>query len=1284
MPNELFTETEVARRIHVSLACLRRWRLERRGPQFIKIGPLVRYRPEELEAWLATLPTGGSAEARKNAPKWKSRLAAGAIFALASVCAFAQQFSSLNGTVVDPSGAVIPNVSVTITSLDRGTSRETKSDGQGRYIFPQVQPGRYKVLAKASGFTDVVVNDVALQINTPGKVNITFEKVGNVAETISVSAEAVQVNTTDASIGNVIGTKPILQLPLFARNLAALLAFQPGVTSFGEVNGKPLDDRSGSVNGGKSDQSNITLDGIDVNNQRSRTAFSSVLRVTLDSTQEFRTITNGAGAEFGRSSGAQVALVTKSGSNDIHGSLYHVHRNTVTAANSFFNNASRVRRPALLINIPGGSVGGAIKKNRTFYFLNYEARRDASQANVSRTVPSMLMRQGTVQYLNTGGQIRELSPADIQSRVDPLRRGVNQASLQLMQSYPAPNDFTLGDGLNIVGFRFSAPVASKEDTYIARFDHHFNANNQVFIRGQLQNDRSLGAPQFPGDQPASADLINAKGIAVGWTSILSSSLVATTRYGITRRSNETTGIQNASAVTFRNLTPRFALTRGLSRQVPLHQFGQDYAWTRGSHDIRFGGVMRRIENASRNYNNSFHQAIANLSWLRGTGSDLQTGVPDLAASNRVAYGDAMMAVLGIVTQGTGRYNYNIDGSLVPLGAPVRRRFRNEEYEMYVSDSWRVKQNLTLTLGLRYSLMPPIYEADGVQLSSDIPLGQWFNSRGVLGGSGRSQQEAGRISYILANGPGGRDIYPFHKKNFAPRASLAWSPSGKGWLSKLTGGPGRTSIRAGWGMFYDVIGQPLTQTYDSNAFGLATSLTNPAGQLTSLTAPRFGGFNSLPGELIRPAARGGFPATPPSSGAGSFAITNSIDDTLKMPYTMNMNFSIGREFKGGLFIEGSYVGRLSRRSLMNRDLAMPTNLTDTQSGQTYFQAASYLAAAVAARTPVAGIQAQPFFERFFRTFAGSGRTATQNIFQDVARFYPNDFTSTLADIDHFCDPVCGVTPNLMFSPQFSALSAWSSVGSGAYHAMQWVVRKRFSSSLTADFNYTWAKSIDLGSRAEDAGTFTGFAVNTWNLRQRRAPSDYDQRQIVNAYAVWELPFGKGKRWGSNFNGFANALLGGWQMSPTWQQSTELPISVGNGRNWPTNWNITGFATPKGVPPVTTKTAQMRGIDGRVTAGMFSNAQAARDAWDFTLPGQSGSRNSVRVDGVFQMNLSVGKRFWMPYSENHTLQFRWETFNITNTNRFDFVNLDLGNVGAFGRYTSSLGSPRQMQFLLRYEF
>ena len=271
-------------------------------------------------------------------------------------------------------------------NLDTGAERNTVADDQGRYNIQQLPPGSYKVTAKATGFADFVVDRLELLVNQPATLEVKFEKVGSTSTTVEVAAAATQVNTTDASLGNAIDKNVIINMPSFARNVVGLLAFQPGVTSYSS--GGTVGSNDGAVNGGKPDQGNVTLDGADVNDQNARAAFTSVLRVTLDSVEEFRTTTTNGDSATGRGSGADVTLVTKSGTNTFHGSAYEYRRGTETAANTFFNN----QKPAwpiapLLVNVYGGSLGGRHQEEQAVLLrqLRGAARRQRHQRESNRS-----------------------------------------------------------------------------------------------------------------------------------------------------------------------------------------------------------------------------------------------------------------------------------------------------------------------------------------------------------------------------------------------------------------------------------------------------------------------------------------------------------------------------------------------------------------------------------------------------------------------------------------------------------------------------------------------------------------------------------------------------------------------------------------------------------------------------------------------------------------------------------------------------------------------------------
>ena len=1246
------------------------------------------------------------------------------------------QSTSLTGTVSDPSGAVIPGASITIQNLATGATREITADARGAYTIQQIVPGTYKLTAKAAGFADVVIEHIELLVNQPSTVPITFEKLGTTTTSVQVEAAAAQVNTTDASLGNAINNNAIIEMPMYGRNVAGLLAFQPGVTSFGSFGaaaGQPgsEDYRSGAVDGGKSDQGNITLDGADVNDQNGRTAFTSVLRVTLDSVEEFRTTTTLEDATSGRGSGADVMLVTKSGTNDFHGSLYEYRRGTETASNTFFNNQAGLKIPALLVNVFGGSAGGTIKKNKVFYFINYEGRRDASANTANRTVPTATLRQGIVQYLNSSGQTLQYTPAQIQA-LDPAGIGVSTAGLAQMAKYPLPNNNTIGDGLNTAGYTFSAPGYNVQNTYISRFDYHPDnaGKHALFIRGQLQNDwadnNSTNVPQFPGLPPNSVSLANSKGLAAGWTYVISPDLVSTLNYGYTRAGTQTTGVLTSPYEWFRGLDTPYGTSTGLTHIIPVHTFREDMSWNHGSHNFRFGGLALLVSNSSVSFSNSYSDASSNPSWLVGSGQSLEPPGTSSGFAQDAEY--AMADVLGLETQGVAKYNYKVDGTLLNPGLPVTRDFINHEGDLYFQDTWKATRNFTVTAGMRFSLQPPVYEANGQQASTNIPLAAWLGARANFADLGLSQQNAGLVDFIPA--ADGAPMYPFHK-NWEPRLGLAYSPSGDSGISKfLFGGPGKTSIRAGAGMYYDTVGQPLAQAFAATTPGLSQSFENPANTTTVAAAPRFTTFYAVPSAVVPPPGPGGLPLIYPyqTGASGSFAITNSIDQQLAAPYTINLDFSIGRDVGHGFFIQGSYVGRLARHSLINRDLAEPTDMVDPASGQTYFQAMTELMK----ETDIQGlkpaqIQPIPFFEHMWPGAAGNGMTATQVWANDfINNSNAGDATNTLNNADNAANcstsgssfnskgvettMSCGkYGPWMLFNPQFSALSAFSSIGLGDYHAMQWTVRKTYSYGLQFDVNYAWSKSIDLGSTGE-AGTcgggtcnpatgaaFSGFVQSTWNPSQMRAVSNYDTTQQVNAYGVYELPFGRGRHFGNNMNKIADAIVGGWQISANYRQTSGLPFSATNGSRWPTDWEVGANATPSVTVPIseTQNAISASGIDKGGGPNVFTNpaqiivspAGSARGVYgDFveTFAGQSGLRDNYRGNGLFNIDTGLYKVFTMPYSEHHKLQIRWETYNLTNAVIFDPASAGVNDFSSstFGRISSLLTAPRQMQFAGRY--
>src|ERR1700722_100489 len=547
-----------------------------------------------------------------------------ALIALMAQLGTAQSTSQLNGSVTDSSGAAVAGAKITLTEPATGSQRTATSNGSGLYQFLDVPPGNYRLEAAASGFAPYLASKITLVVSTPSTVPIRLQVAG-ATTSVYVEAEAPLINRTDASLGNVVEGNQIDELPIAARNVVELLSLQPGVAYLGDQLNQSTDTRSGAVNGLRSDQSNVTLDGVGVNDENNGYAFTSVLNVPPDSVEEFRVTTANANADSGYSSGAQVALVTKSGTNNFHGTAYEYNRNTIFSANDPFLKESQISSgepntaPKLLRNVFGVSLGGPILKNRLFFFANYEGRRDAQGTSVLRDVPSPTLRAGDLVYLCQtlkngsldtadcpGGTVNGVSgvqpgyyalgPAQIKA-IDPLNLGPSSAIEGILNQYPAANE-NAGDGSNTLGYRFASNADSSFNTYITRLDYHIttNGSESLFLRGETQNFKEPGLQQFPGQTAATTILDDSKGITVGLTSLISPQLVNGFHWGYIRQGGQTAGVSQYPAILLNGLDNLVPFTRSTIFFTPSNQLSDSLNWTRKNHTFEFGTDISLIRN----------------------------------------------------------------------------------------------------------------------------------------------------------------------------------------------------------------------------------------------------------------------------------------------------------------------------------------------------------------------------------------------------------------------------------------------------------------------------------------------------------------------------------------------------------------------------------------------------------------------------------------------------------------------------------------------------------------
>ncbi len=1256
-------------------------------------------------------------------------------FALAAIAIFTAHLcaqsgtATISGSVTDQNGAIVAGATVTVTNPQTSFTRNTTTSDDGKYAFPGLPPATYRLEVQAQGFKKLVNSNLLALVDKTVEFTAVLET-GDISAVVDVSSDTIDsvVNTQDASIGNNFQPRQITQLPTDLRRVADLLTLQPGVT------------REGYVAGGRSDQANVLLDGIDINDQQTggrtnqfQTSQDTVLRLTAEAVEEFRITTTSSNANQGRSSGAQISLITKSGTNDLRGAVYYFVKPNAGSANNFFNNAAGVERGSIARDVFGGAVGGPIVKDRFFFFYAYEGQREQKDESVVREVPLPHLGQGQIRFSGSGPSCVNLQCvvglAELNNSIYP-EVGINPfavaALAQAAAAYPA-NDTGAGDGVNTGGFRFNSPTIIDENTHIARFDFKINDQQSLYSRLNYQSDLLQGTSQFP-DTPATSLWAQPKGFLIGHDWAIGNNKVNNFRYGLTRQSFSQQGDSSANAISFRFVFSPLFFARTLSRVTPTHNFTNDFSLVKGNHTWQFGGNVRIIRNQRVDLGNAFDAAVTNPSFYNLSGAVVSNAFTNAGYS--IDGGDintvqaAATALIGRFSQYTGNFTFDNDGSVLPSGTPAARTFATEEYDVYAQDIWKPAVNLTLTLGLRYGLSRPVYEKNGFQVVPSEALGDFFDRRVAAANNGRALNDL--IGFERGgpanNGPG---FYEMDWNNLQPRLAVAFSPKpGDNPIARfLLGKNGDSVIRGGFAITNDHFGGQLAVSFDQlSLIGFTSNVTIAANTYDVSNcsppdgpfrcAPRFTGFDQdirlLPG-IPAPVQRFDIDVSPACLSGAAWCpqrIETGLDATITTPTHYSWSASFGRQLPKGLYLDVSYIGRKARNLLAARDVMALNNIRDRVGGMDWYTAAGILhgwrAADIPFDSPTVNL---PYFTNVF----GNGMQArlteivrrelgfldptfetlnpTQAVYYLAARdgYDILDWTSVQLLIDD-----AGPTPNLFFHPQIAAYSSFSSIAESDYNALVISLRQRLGDTLSFDINYTFGASYDNASGLQTGDEYgSQFILNPLRPDDNYALSDFDTRHSLNANFIYQLPFGRGRAFASDVNGFVNALIGGWQLAGVFRWNTGLPVSAPfDAAQWATNWSVQSNGTR--IRPVAAQT-------NRNTRNLFADRQAAFQSFRNARPGETGERNVFRLPGYSAVDLGLSKSFDMPWSEGHKLQFRWEVFNVMNYQAFfadNFTRSTFGlpqdpetrpAAGNFGNiFTSIQGKPREMQFALRYSF
>ena len=1093
------------------------------------------------------------------------------LFVVVSTCALGQSRGSLiYGTVKDPTASLVPNAQLTLTQLATNVQRTTSSDASGRYTFNALAAGDYSLKAVSAGFATAEIKQLTLHLEESREADFSLQPEGQ-ATAVNVSAEALQIERTSSTLGQTINAAQVAELPLNGRNFVQLGTLVPGVSQgqgafFNNRGGSEVSIRgtvSLSAQGMRENANDWLLDGVD-NNELTAGAIS--IQPSIDSIQEFKVLTYNYSAEYGSRGGATVIVNTKSGGNQYHVSLFEYLRNDHLDARNFFDGT---RKGKYNQNQAGGSLGGKIKKDKTFFFTDYQKTWIRQGLTILSQVPGLNARKGIFTDSFPGSPAKAIyDPAS--TRTDPITglrtrdafaggiiptSRLDPVAVRLLNIYPAPT-FTDRLGSNYL----SNPVRTFDQDYFnGRIDHTFSEKDTLFGRFSFDNSNQFSPSGLPGEGAgASGNQSNvfydtkARNFALSETHIFGATKINQLTLGFNRVFNTIRSIGDGSDLSTQIGIPganlgsyissgltNIRMTGGYNRLGErlyspyqggsnVFQFADSFNWIHGAHNLKMG------------YNQRFMQMnTIGITYPAGNFvfDNLFTAAFTAAGALNGATGDPVASLLmGIPTSGTRSQQF--------AGDVIGRRWK--EYRGFLEDTWQVTPNLTLNLGLAYLYVTPTSEVAGRQANFDPSTGTF-----LIPGK-NSDQYAG--------------VRP-DRNNWQPRFGFAYTPFGNR----------KTVVRGGYGIFHDV---------SANGGSQGLYLNPPFTSELGFTTDNINANRTL---------QTGFAPTAQPDPLKYTGNVTLMPLDFRMGFIQQWNVNVQRELPAGTVLTVAYAG-----------------------------------------THGTGLQGQAFNTNSASTGPGTNPAARRPF------------------------------------PRFNTFNAIVSRGWVTYNSLQVKAEKRMSNGLFFLAAYTWSRSFSNGLQ-QNVGNFSG--IKFWPLyapgQSDKALADTDLHHSLSISGLYDLPFGKGKRYRANLTGPAQVILGNWQLNSIVRLRSGLPLFMS------TNLDQSG-AGVGGNRPDRLCSGDISGTAGQTATHWFdTTCFAAPPAGRFG----NAARSVLTGPGQVNLDLSIFKDFWV--RERFNAQFRTEFFNLTNTAQFANPNAVIGQATT-GAILSTINTARQIQFALRLRF